>query len=147
MLIEGDHRRYAYRYAAETMILSAPEKDPKLPEQIFNVKVTHTQLAHLVKVMSISKHPEAAFVGDAEDGRVSLQAIDSNNSVTDKFEILLDSQASLASSFKMIFKTEKMSLLMAKTDYNVTLCKGACLFVSESGDLQYYLMPEESSEF
>ncbi len=135
-LVIDNNEPYEYRYTAASMILSPPDEDLALEDIIVEVELKEDVLTRLVKRISISGHPEVAFVG--KGGNLNLQAVDSSKVNTDTYTSkIADIPEDV--SFKIVFKKEKFTVLMPAT-YKVTLSEAFCLF--EADNVKYYISPE-----
>ena len=138
-VISEGRRRNTYAYADKSMIISAPEKDPKFPAGDVEVKVEWNDLQAVLKASSVLQLPEVAFVG--EEGKVYLRAIDSKNPTADQFGVEL---GDTADTFTLIIKTENLKLL--PQNYEVTLSgKGISRFAGDG--VRYYVAIEKDSSY
>lgn len=137
--ITSDRTRVNYTYAAESMIISPPDKDINVPNPEVNVKVNWDDIQKVIRAASVLQLSEIAFRGDGQS--VSLAAIDSKNPTADAFDVVVgDSE----SQFEMIIKVENLKLL--PKNYDVSLSsKGMAHFKSEK--IQYWIAIEKNSKF
>lgn len=137
--ITSDRTRVNYTYAAESMIISPPDKDINVPNPEVNVKVNWDDIQKVIRAASVLQLSEIAFRGDGQS--VSLAAIDSKNPTADAFDVVVgDSE----SQFEMIIKVENLKLL--PKNYDVSLSsKGMAHFKSEK--IQYWVAIEKNSTF
>lgn len=137
--IEEGKSKARYVYADPSMIITAPEKEIKLPSTDVEVTVTAEILSKVLKAASAFQLPEIAFVG--EDGMCYLRAIDSANPTADSFGVEL---SETSSTFSLIIKTENLQILPG--EYKVTLSsKGISKF--ESPVVTYFIAIESKSKF
>lgn len=138
-VISEGRRRNTYVYADKSMIITAPEKEPKLPAADVTVSVEWNDLQAVIKAASVLQLPEIAFVG--EDGKVFLRAIDSGNPSADQYGVEL---SDTNDTFTLIIKTENLKLL--QQNYEVDLSsKGISRFKGE--DVRYYIAIESKSTY
>lgn len=137
--ISSDRTRVNYTYAAESMIISPPDKDINVPNPEVNVKVNWDDIQKVIRAASVLQLSEIAFRGDGQS--VSLAAIDSKNPTADAFDVVVgDSE----SQFEMIIKVENLKLM--PKNYDVSLSsKGMAHFKSDK--IQYWIAIEKHSKF
>lgn len=137
--ISEGKRKTKYVFADTSMVIVPPEKDINLPSEDVKVRISWDDLQSVIKASGVLQLPEIAFVGD--EGKCSLQAIDSDNPSSDTFGIEL---GDTDDAFQLIIKTENLKLM--PQDYEVTLSsKGISKFESEK--VSYYVAIESKSKY
>lgn len=139
--IKGNRRSVKYTYAAESMIITPPEKDITVPNPEVQVNVKWDDIQNVIRAAGVLQLPEVCF--RAENGNIMLSAIDSKNPTADKYDVLVAENAT-SSEFEMIIKTDNLKLM--PTDYDVALSsKGMAHF--KSANVQYWIAIESNSKF
>jgi hypothetical protein len=137
--ISSDRTRVNYTYAAESMIISPPDKDIPVPNPEVEVKVNWDDIQKVIRAASVLQLSEIAFRGDGQS--VSLAAIDSKNPTADAFDVVVGESQS---HFEMVIKVENLKLM--PKNYDVTLSsKGMAHFKSDK--IQYWIALEKHSKF
>jgi hypothetical protein len=132
--ISSGSQRIQYTYANPGTIVSAPEKDIKLPSEDIKFVLTETDLRAALQATSVLGVPEIAVVGDGE--KIMLQAIDSKNDSADTFSREI---GDTDKEFTVVFKSEHFKLLPG--DYKVTIsAKGISHLVGDF--VEYWLAVE-----
>ena len=135
-IISSGKSKVSYTYAAEAMVVSAPDKDIKFPDPEAVVTVKWKELDSVIKAAGVLKLSEVAFISDGSS--ISLSAVDSKNPTADAYEIVVAEGVS-APEFKMIIKVENLKLM--QNDYEVSLStKGLAHF--KSSKAAYYIALE-----
>jgi hypothetical protein len=137
--ISSDRTRVNYTYAAESMIISPPDKDIPVPNPEVEVKVNWDDIQKVIRAASVLQLSEIAFRGDGQS--VSLAAIDSKNPTADAFDVVVGESQS---HFEMVIKVENLKLM--PKNYDVSLSsKGMAHFKSDK--IQYWIAIEKNSKF
>lgn len=137
--ISEGKRKNTYIFADKSMIISAPEKEPKFPAADIQVSVPWNDLQAVIKASAVLQLPEIAFVG--EEGKIYLKAIDMNNPKADQFGVEL---GDTDDSFQLILKTEDLKVL--PFDYEVSLSsKGISKFSADG--IRYYIAVDQKSTY
>lgn len=138
-VISEGRRKNTYVYADKSMIITAPENEPKFPTADIEVTVNWDDLQAVTKAAGVLQLPEIAFVG--EEGKVYLRAIDSSGASPDQFGVEL---ADTDDTFQLILKTENIKVL--PLNYEVSLsAKGISRFSGEG--VRYYIAVEQKSTY
>ena len=136
--ISDGQQRVNYTFTDPTMIVVASDKTPNVESNV-SFTLSSETLSKVQKAMGVLSMPEFAVVGDGES--ISVQAIDSKNSVGDVFAITV---GTTTHKFRMIFKAENMKMIPGDYTVNISF-KGLAHFASE--DVQYWIAAEASSTF
>lgn len=140
-VIKGGRSGVKYTYAAESMIVTPPDKDITVPNPEVQVSVEWSDIQNVIRAAGVLSLPEVCF--RSENGNVYLSAIDSKNPTADKYDVMVAENAT-SNSFEMIIKTDNLKLLPA--DYEVSLStKGMAHF--KSPRVQYWIAIESNSKF
>jgi hypothetical protein len=135
-IISSGKSKVSYTYAAEAMVVSAPDKDIKFPDPEAVVTVKWKELDSVIKAAGVLKLSEVAFISDGSS--ISLSAVDSKNPTADAYEIVV-AEGVNTTEFKMIIKVENLKLM--QNDYEVSLStKGLAHF--KSSKAEYYIALE-----
>lgn len=135
-IISSGKSKVSYTYAAEAMVVSAPDKDIKFPDPEAVVTVKWKELDSVIKAAGVLKLSEVAFISDGSS--ISLSAVDSKNPTADAYEIVV-AEGVNTKEFKMIIKVENLKLM--QNDYEVSLStKGLAHF--KSSKAEYFIALE-----
>ena len=135
-IISSGKSKVSYTYAAEAMVVSAPDKDIKFPDPEAVVTVKWKELDSVIKAAGVLKLSEVAFISDGSS--ISLSAVDSKNPTADAYEIVVAEDVN-TKEFKMIIKVENLKLM--QNDYEVSLStKGLAHF--KSSKAEYFIALE-----
>jgi hypothetical protein len=137
--ITSGRSRVGYTYAAESMIITPPDRDITVPDPEVNVTVNWDDIQKVIRAASVLQLGEVAFKGDGDS--VRLAAIDSKNPTADVFDVVVGESDA---HFEMIIKTENLRLM--PKDYEVALSsKGMAHFKGDN--IQYWVAIEKNSKF
>lgn len=137
--ITDGSKKTRYGYADESMVISPPDKEIKIPDPDVEVSVKWDELNTVIKACSVLQLPEIAFIGD--EGKLYLRTYNSENPKTDSFGIEL---GTTDDTFVLIIKTENLKVL--PQDYKVSLSsKGISRF--ESNDIKYFIAVDSKSSY
>lgn len=135
-IISSGKSKVSYTYAAEAMVVAAPDKDIKFPDPEAVVTVKWKDLDSVIKASGVLKLSEVAFVSNGNS--ISLSAVDSKNPTADSYDVVIAEGVETA-DFRMIIKVENLKLM--PNDYEVSLStKGLAHF--KSSKAEYYIALE-----
>lgn len=135
-IISSGRSKVSYTYAAEAMVVSAPDKDIKFPTPEAVVNIKWKELDSVIKAAGVLKLSEIAFTSDGST--ISLAAVDSKNPTADAYDIVV-AEGVDTPEFRMIIKVENLRLM--PNDYEVQLStKGLAHF--KSSKVEYYIALE-----
>lgn len=135
-IISSGRSKVSYTYAAEAMVVSAPDKDIKFPDPEAVVNIKWKELDSVIKAAGVLKLSEIAFVSDGST--ISLAAVDSKNPTADAYDMVIAENVSTP-EFRMIIKVENLKLM--QNDYEVSLStKGLAYF--KSPKVEYFIALE-----
>lgn len=135
-IISSGNRTVSYTYAAESMVVSPPDKDINFPAPDVTVKINWRDLDSVIRAAGVLKLSEIAFTSNGNT--ISVSAVDSKNSSADVYDVVL-AEGVNANPFRMIIKVENIKLM--PNDYEVSLSsKGLAYFKSNKVD--YYVALE-----
>lgn len=135
-IISSGKSKVMYTYAAEAMVVSAPEKDIKFPDAEAIVNLKWKDIDSVIKAAGVLKLSEIAFISDGSS--VSLAAVNSKNSTADAYDMVVAEGVDIP-EFHMIIKVENLKLM--QNDYEVSLStKGLAHFKSPKAE--YYIALE-----
>jgi len=135
-IISSGKNKVSYTYAAESMVVSPPDKDIKFPDAEATVNVKWKELDTVAKAAGVLKLSEIAFIGN--DGTISLSAVDSKNPTADSYSVVIAENVSVP-DFRMLIKVENLKLM--PNDYEVALStRGLAHF--KSTKVEYYIALE-----
>ena len=131
-IITGNRRRVSYTYAAENMIVSAPDKEITLPSIDVTVNVTWEVFQNVIRAAGVLQVSDITFVGEA--GKIRLKATDTKNPTSDAYDVEVDDFD--GKDFNMHIKVDNLKLIPA--DYTISLSsKGMAHFKSDT--VQYWI--------
>jgi len=135
-IISSGRSKVSYTYAAEAMVVSAPDKDIKFPDPEAAVHIKWKELDSVIKAAGVLKLSEVAFTSDGST--ISLAAVDSKNPTADAYDIVVAEDVNTP-EFRMIIKVENLRLM--PNDYEVSLStRGLAHF--KSPKVEYYIALE-----
>jgi hypothetical protein len=128
-----------YVYTNESMIITPPEKEIKIPKADVELDITWDDIQSVIKASKIFQLPEISFVGDGE--KCYIKAINSDDPTTDTFGVeLCDTE----DEFNLIIKVENIKLMPG--DYHVSLSsKGISMFEAEC--MKYFIAVDSKSNY
>jgi hypothetical protein len=132
-----------YRFCEPTMIVTPPEKQFVMPAAEINFTLTSEDFDWILRAASVLSSPHVAVESDGK--KVSVVTLDLQNDAahTESLEVAEGD----GNKFKMIFKTENISKILAG-GYDVAISsKGVSHFKHKTVDLQYYISTEAGSKF
>lgn len=137
MTIKDGSKELNYIFADPSTILE-PKEDLSLPNIAATVKISASNLADILKALSVMGLPQLAFVGDGEN--VSVQAINSEDPTSDVFKITNLGETDRV--FRAIYKVENLKIVPG--EYTVDIAeRGISLFRGEG--IEYFVAIEKNS--
>jgi hypothetical protein len=128
-------------FAADSSVLTAPQKAITFPEAEIEFTLTTTMLAMIQKTASVLRASDLSIVG--ADGKITVQVGDKKNATGNTYNAQVGSTDKL---FKVNLKVENLKMLPG--DYLVSVSsKKISRFKSPSTDLVYYVAVEADSTF
>ena len=76
-ITNSDEKKYDYRFANPNTVVEPPIGEADMSNPLEQFELAKKDFQELIKVISISGHPEVAFVG--EKGKLSVQGFDPKN--------------------------------------------------------------------
>lgn len=138
----GGRSKIKYRFAHPNTIPKPTEKKIELPTVDVAFKLTEEDFHWILRSANILNCPDIAIESDGNE--VNMTAFDMSNDSAHTNSILLPIPTN--NKYRLIFKTD--SLKMLPRTYNVSItAKGIAKFISETGDLCYYITLDASSKF
>jgi len=114
-VISAGRSKVNYTYAAETMIVTPPNKDIVMPASEATFNLNWKDLDSVIKASGILQLGEIAFISNGSN--ISISAVDSKNPTADTYSIVVvDGEFP---EFKMLIKVENLKLMA--NDYTITL--------------------------
>jgi hypothetical protein len=138
--IKSGRSSVKYTYAAESMILTPPDREIALPSSEASVQVKWSDFDRVQRASSVLKQPDIVIEGD--EAGIHLAAVDISNPSSDTFRITIDDTSQ--GTFKAVFRSENLRLLPG--DYHVEISKqGLSKFVGDV--VTYFIAVETTSKF
>lgn len=132
--IKADNRRVRYKYAAENMIVTPPDKDLQLPEPEATVKVSWSELDNIIKAASVLDNRDIAFI--AEDGTIRISAMNVKTPGEDQYSVVV-AEGVDCRDFRMVIQRENLKLL--PNDYSIALSESGGAAHFKSSQVQYWI--------
>lgn len=133
-----------YRFCDPTMINTPPEKELTMPEAEITFTLTSEDFEWILRAASVLSSPQIAIESDGTE--VNIVTLDLQNDSAHSDALKLDT-AGNGSKYRMIFKTENISKILAGT-YDVSISsKGISHFKNKNVALQYWITTEQGSKF
>lgn len=128
-------------FAADSSVLTAPQKAITFPEAEINFNITADKLTMIQKTASVLRSPDVSIVGDGSS--ITIVVGDKKNATGNSFS---ESVGTTDKKFKVNLKVENLKMLPG--DYQVSISsKKISRFKSPSSDLVYYVAVEADSTF
>jgi len=131
----------SYFYASEGMI-TAPEKEVKMPEAEVNITVSSTLLSELQKAASVLGVNDLVLKSDGTT--ISLVVVDKKNPTSNTFSRIVGEGS--GTTFTFNFKIENLKILDGNYDVAVS-SKGISHFKNKDVDLEYFIALEPDSKY
>jgi len=132
-----------YRFCEPTMIVTPPEKQLTMPTAEISFSLTAEDFDWIMRAASVLSSPQVAIESDGK--KVSIVTLDLQNDSahTDSLELADGNGA----KYRMVFKTENLSKILAGA-YDVSISsKGISHFQHKNVPLQYWITTEQGSKF
>lgn len=132
-----------YRFTPANMIVTPPEKALTMPDAEIKFDLTAEDFDWVLRAAGVLASPQIAIESDGK--KVSIVTLDLQNDSahTDALEIANGD----GNKYKMIFKTENITKVLAGT-YEVSISsKGISHFKNKNLPLQYWITTEQGSKF
>jgi len=135
-IISSGKNKVSYTYAAESMVVSPPDKDINFPTPETTVDVKWKELDTVVRAAGVLKLSEIAFI--CTEGTISLSAVDSKNPTADSYSVAIAENVAVP-NFRMLIKVENLKLM--PNDYKVSLSTRGLAFF-KSAKVEYFIALE-----
>lgn len=137
--IKDGHREASFVFCDPSLIVTAPEKELKMPSVDLETKVTKTDFKQLMKAAATIGSPEVAIMGDGRN--IYIGALNTKNSADNTYRVKL---GETDKTFRMVFLVENLILL--ERDYDIQISsRGLAHFAAD--DVEYWIAVETSSSF
>lgn len=131
-VIKSKNTEVNYTYAAESMIVTPPDRDLTYESPTATVNLKWDDIQSVLRAAGVLQLPEVAFVSDGET--ICLSAVDKKNPTADKYNITLEGKTD--QTFEMVIKVDNLKLMHG--DYKVHLVStGLAHFIGEK--VQYWI--------
>lgn len=135
VLIKEGRRKTNYVFADPSTIVSAPDKEIKLPSEDIKFILTTDIWAQVQKALGVLKAPHVSVAGDGE--LITINALDAANPTGDVFSVEV---GETTDTFSQVFNTEHLKLLPA--DYEWIISSQGISRLSTT-DLVYYVATQK----
>lgn len=132
-----------YRFTPANMIVTPPEKQLTMPEAEIKFELKSEDFEWVLRAASVLSSPQIAIESDGS--KVSIVTLDLQNDAahTDALEICDGN----GNKYRMIFKTENITKILAGS-YDISISsKGISHFKNKTLPLQYWITTEQGSKF
>lgn len=133
-----------YRACEPTMIVTPPEKNITMPDAEISFELSAEDFRWIMDAANVLGSPQISVESDGES--VSLNTVDTANDSAHTESLKLDVQGT-GSKFKMIFKTENISKILAGAYVVRISSKGISHFSNKKFALEYWITTEVGSTF
>ena len=132
-----------YFYADET-VLTTPSKKVTMPTSEVVIVLSEDVLAKIKKAAAAFGHSSISVNG--EDGVVSVTTLDTKNSSSNKYTLVIDEENSAKNKFSLVLAIGNLKLLGG--DYEVSLSsKGISHWKNLTAPVEYWIALETTSTF
>lgn len=145
MLIVGNKGRskVTYRFTPATMIVTPPEKAITMPDAEIKFELSAEDFDWVIRAANILSSPQVAVESDGKTVNIITLDLQNDSAHTDALEIAKGN----GNKFRMVFKTENITKIMAGS-YEVSISsKGISHFKNKNVSLQYWITTEQGSSF
>jgi hypothetical protein len=133
-----------YRACEPTMIVTPPEKNLTMPDAEIAFDLTADDFRWIMDAANVLGSPQISVESDGET--VSLNTVDTANDSAHTESLKLD-VAGNGDKYKMIFKTENISKVLAGSYEVKVSSKGISHLSNKKFPLQYWITTEVGSTF
>ena len=132
-----------YRFCEPTMIVTPPEKALTMPDPEISFEFKAEDFEWIMRAAGVLSSPQIAIDSDGKKINIVTLDLQNDSAHTDSLEI---GQGN-GNKYRMIFKTENISKILAGT-YDVSISsKGISHFKNKNIPLQYWITTEQGSKF
>ena len=132
-----------YRFTPANMIVTPPEKALTMPDAEIKFDLTAEDFDWVLRAAGVLASPQIAIESDGKKVSVVTLDLQNDSAHTDALEIANGN----GNKYKMIFKTENITKVLAGT-YEVSISsKGISHFKNKNLPLQYWITTEQGSKF
>jgi hypothetical protein len=133
-----------YRACEPSMIVTPPEKTLTMPDAEISFDLSAEDFRWIMDSANVLGSPQICVMSDGET--VSLNTVDTANDSAHTESLQLDAAAT-GDKYKMIFKTENISKVLAGSYEVKVSSKGISHFSNKKFPLQYWITTEVGSTF
>lgn len=132
-----------YRFCEPTMIVTPPEKQLTMPSAEITFSLTAEDFDWIMRAASVLSSPQVAIESDGKKVNIVTLDLQNDSAHTDSLELADGNGA----KYRMVFKTENLSKILAGA-YDVSISsKGISHFQHKNVPLQYWITTEQGSKF
>ena len=143
VVIKEGKTRSKFFFAAESTIVTPPDKSINLKEEKIQFQIDTNQIDKIMKASAVYQAPDLSAIG--KDGVIELVVRDKKNDTSNDYSFTV---GETDYEFTCNFKVENLKIISGS--YNVCLSKekgGIGRFTSKDYDLTYYIALEPDSVF
>ena len=143
LVIKEGRSRSKFFFAAESTIVTPPDKSINLKEEKIQFQIDTNQIDKIMKASAVYQAPDLSAIG--KDGVIELVVRDKKNDTSNDYSFTV---GETDYEFTCNFKVENLKIISGS--YNVCLSKekgGIGRFTSKDYDLTYYIALEPDSVF
>jgi hypothetical protein len=130
--IQDGRRSVNYTYASESMIVTPPDKEIRLPSVDVDFNITSDDLQNVIRAAGILQVGDVEF--SAKEGLIVMSAIDVNNPTSDRYDIEVTDYD--GDDFSMSIKVDNLKLI--PEDYKISL-SSAGMSHFKSNKVEYWI--------
>lgn len=140
----GGRSKIKYRACEPTMITTPPEKELQMPEAEIKFDLSAEDFRWILDAANVLGSPQISVESDGE--KVTINTVDTSNDSAHTESLTLD-VAGNGSTYKMIFKTENLTKILAGS-YEVKISsKGISHFKNSKSQIEYWITTEVGSSY
>ena len=140
----GGRSKIKYRACEPTMITTPPEKELQMPEAEIKFDLSAEDFRWILDAANVLGSPQVSVESDGE--KVTINTVDTSNDSAHTESLELD-VAGTGAVYKMIFKTENLTKILAGS-YEVKISsKGISHFKNSKSQIEYWITTEVGSSY
>lgn len=143
VILVGNNNRskIKYRFCEPTMIVLPPDKAINMPTTEVEFELTVDDFNWILRAASVLSSPHIAVESDGSKVYIVTTNMQDDSAHTDSLEICDGN----GSSFKLIFKTENLTKILAGSYAVQISSQGVALFQNKNKNLKYWVSIEKGS--
>ena len=140
----GGRSKIKYRACEPTMIVTPPEKQLQMPEAEISFELTAEDFRWILDAANVLGSPQISVQSDGDT--ISINTLDTTNDSAHTESLTIETVGN-GNKYKMIFKTENLTKILAGAyDVNIS-SKGISHFTNKKAPVEYWITTEVGSTF